>query len=82
MRKRAINSPTFTNASLNRLDAQLCFRAGATTKQIADHWPRVWYLDDQAKLAQRYDFVYADGRKETNTRMMGVDAFIASLRQS
>jgi hypothetical protein len=72
--------PLFTNASLNRLAAIECHQAGIPNAEIAAHWPMVWKLDREGKLAMKYSGIYSCGSKETRVRMMGVDEFIAEWR--
>lgn len=73
--------PLFTNASLNRMDAIECHHAGISNAEIAAHWPRVWRLDKDGKLAMRYSMIYPCGSTETRVRMLGVDEFIAAWRK-
>lgn len=59
---------TFTNSMHNRNQAIRLLKAGFTVKQICDEFPLVWFLED-GKLAQIYDNILSDGRKETKVSM-------------
>jgi hypothetical protein len=61
--------PLVTNAQVNRRIAGEAFAAGLTPREIADEWPRVFYLNVDAQgretIGQLYDTLLDDGRGET-----------------
>jgi hypothetical protein len=71
-----------TNASHNRDQAFRMLKAGMSTRDIAEYFPAVFYIDDQELLAQRYDRELDDGRKETAYMIISskVDELIAKHR--
>lgn len=70
-RKQLRYSPTFTNASINRKHAITLMQAGVSGREIAAEWPRIWKVDSEGKIGQRYDSEIADGsnRLETSATM-------------
>jgi hypothetical protein len=64
-----VTNAQVNNAQVNRRIAGEAFAAGLTPREIADEWPRVFYLNVDAQgretIGQLYDTLLDDGRGET-----------------